>query len=58
MHVTLSEKTGGKALPPLAWKYLRTLITPHPLGGCNMAASAAATQTSGRRRFAYSTRRR
>jgi len=41
MHVKLTQATGGKALPPLAWKYLRTLITPHPLGGCNMAASAA-----------------
>jgi cholesterol oxidase len=41
MHVKLTEASGGKPLPPLAWKYLRTLITPHPLGGCNMAASAA-----------------
>ena len=41
MHVKLTEASGGKPLPPLAWKYLRTLITPHPLGGCNMAAAAA-----------------
>ncbi|HYN46983.1 MAG TPA: GMC family oxidoreductase, partial [Allosphingosinicella sp.] len=41
MHVKLTEATGGKALPPLFWKYLRALVTPHPLGGCNMAASPA-----------------
>jgi len=41
MHVKLTEATGGKALPPLFWKYLRSLITPHPLGGCNMAAAPA-----------------
>lgn len=42
MHVELSQATGGKPLPPLLWKYLRALITPHPLGGCNMAAAPAA----------------
>lgn len=42
MHVELSEATGGKPIPALSWQILRTLVTPHPLGGCNMAASAAA----------------
>lgn len=42
MHVKLSKASGGRPLPVLAWKYLRSLITPHPLGGCNMAASPAA----------------
>jgi len=42
MHVELSKATGGKPLPVLSWKYLRSLITPHPLGGCNMAMSPAA----------------
>lgn len=42
MHVELSDATGGKALPVPAWKYLRNLVTPHPLGGCNMAAGPAA----------------
>jgi cholesterol oxidase len=41
MHVKLTEATGGVPLPPLAWKYLRALVTPHPLGGCNMAAAPA-----------------
>jgi cholesterol oxidase len=42
MHVKLSKATGGKPLPVLGWKYLRSLVTPHPLGGCNMAAGAGA----------------
>lgn len=41
IHVELSKATGGRALPVPAWKYLRNLVTPHPLGGCNMAASPA-----------------
>ncbi|HEU5190409.1 MAG TPA: GMC oxidoreductase, partial [Methylomirabilota bacterium] len=28
-------------LPPIAWRWFRSLITPHPLGGCNMGDSAA-----------------
>ena len=42
MHVKLSEATGGKPLPTWTWKYLRSLVTPHPLGGCNMSMGAAA----------------
>lgn len=36
-HVELSEKTGGIALPAPWWK--DALITPHPLGGCNMGTT-------------------
>ena len=27
--------------PPITWTVFRSLITPHPLGGCNMGADAA-----------------
>lgn len=36
MHERLSEATGGQALVPPTWSVLRYLVTPHPLGGCNM----------------------
>jgi cholesterol oxidase len=39
MHQKLSQATGGTAVVPLTWTLLRQLITPHPLGGCGMAAS-------------------
>lgn len=42
MHERLSQATGGKAAVPLTWTVLRHLVTPHPLGGCGMAASPAA----------------
>ena len=42
MHERLSEATGGKAAVPLSWTVLRNLVTPHPLGGCGMAASPSA----------------
>jgi cholesterol oxidase len=35
-HRELSEATGGRVWVPPTWKYLHDLITPHPLGGCNM----------------------
>jgi cholesterol oxidase len=38
-HKELSKATGGTALVPPSWSIDRYLITPHPLGGCNMAAS-------------------
>lgn len=38
-HERLSEATGGKAFIPPTWTVLKNLITPHPLGGCNMADS-------------------
>lgn len=43
MHHELSDATGGKINPvfEVLWKELKTLVTPHPLGGCNMGTSAA-----------------
>jgi cholesterol oxidase len=35
-HVALSHATGGTALVPPTWTLAHYLITPHPLGGCNM----------------------
>lgn len=40
MHKQLAAATGGKPLVPFAWTLLKTLITPHPLGGCRMGNSA------------------
>lgn len=39
-HKELSKATGGIALVPPTWSIDRYLITPHPLGGCNMGTSA------------------
>jgi cholesterol oxidase len=36
MHRTLAAASGGIVLTPLTWTLFRDLITPHPLGGCNM----------------------
>lgn len=36
MHKRLAAATGGTALVPPTWSLFRDLITPHPLGGCNM----------------------
>lgn len=44
-HKRLSEATGGRWLVPPTWSVLRALVTPHPLGGCGMAASPAAGVT-------------
>ena len=41
MHQRLARATQGMALTPLTWTLDRYLITPHPLGGCNMAGTAA-----------------
>lgn len=39
-HRNLAEKTGRSAfLVPPSWTALRNLVTPHPLGGCNMGNS-------------------
>lgn len=48
-HIDIAEATGGIPIPLLTWKYLRMLITPHPLGGCNMASApgAGVTEHSG-----------
>jgi cholesterol oxidase len=41
MHQKLAVLTAGIPLTPLPWTIGRDLITPHPLGGCNMGTSAA-----------------
>jgi cholesterol oxidase len=38
-HKELCEATGGRISVPLTWRLFRDLITPHPLGGCNMGTS-------------------
>lgn len=40
VHQQLAAATGGKAFVPPTWTLLKNLVTPHPLGGCNMADSA------------------
>jgi cholesterol oxidase len=41
MHRKLSEATGGRPVVPATWTALNYLITPHPLGGCNMGTGPA-----------------
>ncbi|HVG23158.1 MAG TPA: GMC oxidoreductase [Thermoanaerobaculia bacterium] len=41
MHHELSAATGGKPEFEMLWKQFKTVITPHPLGGCNIGTSAA-----------------
>jgi len=36
MHKSLAEATGGEPWVPPTYSLLKDLITPHPLGGCNM----------------------
>ncbi len=38
-HHTLAEATDGHPFPLPTWALSHELITPHPLGGCNMAAT-------------------
>ncbi len=38
MHMRLSKATGGVPLVPPTWGLGHDLVTPHPLGGCNMGA--------------------
>lgn len=40
VHQKLSAATGGTPFVPPTWTLAHNLITPHPLGGCNMADSA------------------
>ncbi|HZT32892.1 MAG TPA: GMC family oxidoreductase [Bryobacteraceae bacterium] len=40
-HEKLSHATGGKPVVPPTWSLLHDLITPHPLGGCNMGNTPA-----------------
>ena len=41
LHHELARATGGMALTPLPWTVGQDLITPHPLGGCRLGATAA-----------------
>jgi cholesterol oxidase len=41
MHRKLAFLTGGMPMTPLTWTIGKDLITPHPLGGCNMGTSTA-----------------
>ncbi|MGH7818406.1 MAG: GMC oxidoreductase, partial [Candidatus Binatia bacterium] len=40
-HERFAVLTGGIPFEPLTWKLSRALITPHPLGGCNMGRAPA-----------------
>ena len=42
MHKKLTAATGGTAIVPPTWTVLHSLVTPHPLGGCGMAAGRSA----------------
>ncbi|MGW8392442.1 GMC oxidoreductase [Pseudoduganella sp. HUAS MS19] len=54
-HKLLTEKTGGRVYIPQTWTFLRNLITPHPLGGCNMGLTPANGVVDARGRvFGYS----
>ncbi len=41
VHKKLSAATGGDPWVPPTWTLLRNLVTPHPLGGCNMGITSA-----------------
>lgn len=41
MHKKLARATGGDPWVPPTWKYLKNLVTPHPLGGCNLGTTIA-----------------
>lgn len=38
-HLALTKATGGDPTTPVTWNWFKDLVTPHPLGGCNMADS-------------------
>lgn len=38
-HKKLAESTGGIPFVPITWSLLKDLVTPHPLGGCDMGDS-------------------
>jgi cholesterol oxidase len=46
LHVAMTIATGGEPIPLATWSRLRMLVTPHPLGGCNMAAAPGAGVTN------------
>lgn len=39
LHKRLALATGGTPFTPATWTWFKNLITPHPLGGCNMGNS-------------------
>ena len=39
MHKRLSKATNGKPVVPPTWTLLKDLVTPHPLGGCNLGTT-------------------
>ena len=39
MHTRLARATAGQPFVPPYWTVSRDLITPHPLGGCNMGST-------------------
>lgn len=41
MHRRLSDATGGTVRVPASWSLFSSLVTPHPLGGCNMGSTAS-----------------
>jgi cholesterol oxidase len=41
MHRRLSRVTGGRVRVPPSWSLMKQLVTPHPLGGCNMGTTRA-----------------
>ena len=46
VHIAMTLATGGEPMPSWIWKRLRMLVTPHPLGGCNMASAPGAGVTN------------
>ncbi len=40
VHRRMTEATGGRLAPNVAWSLLKSLVTLHPLGGCGMGAAA------------------
>ncbi len=41
MHKRLSKATHGFPVVPPTWTLLKDLVTPHPLGGCNLGTTSA-----------------
>ncbi len=41
MHKRLAAATGGTPIVPPTWTLAKDLVTPHPMGGCNMGTSRA-----------------
>lgn len=39
MHKQLAAAGGGVPMVPASWSLAKVLVTPHPLGGCNMGTS-------------------